>query len=116
MANMTVQRTIAGSVIPAPRQDPNPRRTPATPAPSWQLIRQTRLRYGLTQRALAEALVSVSANDGVTREEVSRWERGKRIPSPYWRCWLSEVLRLPSDQLERAASTARALRKERNDS
>lgn len=54
--------------------------------------------------------MSLSNNYGVGRTEVARWERGKRVPGPYWRGWLSAVLGLPVEQLGAAARTARALR------
>ena len=43
----------------------------------------------------------------VSRHEISRWERGERIPSPFWLGWLSEVLGIPIDQLERATARSR---------
>ncbi|WP_229795543.1 helix-turn-helix transcriptional regulator [Saccharothrix coeruleofusca] len=70
-----------------------------------------RRRHGLTQRGLTERLHAVSGNRGVTREDVSRWERGKRIPGPYWRHWLSDVLEVPRAELERAATAARRSRR-----
>lgn len=54
--------------------------------------------------------MSLSNNYGVSRTEVARWERGKRVPGPYWRRWLSTVLGVPVDQLGAAARTTRALR------
>lgn len=68
-------------------------------------------QHGLTQYELADQLAGVSGNDAVTREEVSRWERGKRIPGPYWRNWLSEVLGCPSERWETAALAARRSRR-----
>ena len=74
---------------------------PDTP-PITALIPQARREQGLTQRALADLLCEISQNDSVTREEVSRWERGKRIPGPYWRAWISEALDVPHAALDRA--------------
>lgn len=54
--------------------------------------------------------MALSNNYGVSRTEVARWERGKRVPGPYWRGWLSSVLGVPVDQLGAAARAARALR------
>lgn len=65
----------------------------------------------MTQCELAARLSDASGNDSVSREEVSRWERGKRIPGPYWRAWLSLVLELPRDEIEQAAATARRTRR-----
>ena len=75
-----------------------------------ELIIHLRGQHGLTQYELADQLAGVSGNDAVTREEVSRWERGKRIPGPYWRSWLSEVLGCPAERWESAAVAARRSR------
>nr|WP_246076705.1 helix-turn-helix domain-containing protein [Amycolatopsis cihanbeyliensis] len=75
------------------------------------LLLQHRYRHGLTQYTLADRLAIVSGNYSVTREEVSRWERGKRIPGPYWRAWLSLALELPRVELERAAAAQRHSRR-----
>lgn len=79
--------------------------------PIDNLIKRARERRGMSQYALAEVLVSLSGNDGVSRAEVARWERGKRIPGPYWRRWLSVVLDLPCDRLGTAARLARRRRR-----
>lgn len=65
----------------------------------------------MSQYTLAELVVAVSGNDGLSRTEVARWERGRRIPGPYWRRWLSVVLDLPSDELRAAARLARRRRR-----
>ncbi len=64
----------------------------------------------MTQAALADRLSSVSGNASVTRDQVTRWERGGRVPSPYWRHWLAITLDVPPGQLDRAAHRARAVR------
>ncbi|HET6503148.1 MAG TPA: helix-turn-helix transcriptional regulator [Amycolatopsis sp.] len=84
--------------------------TGGLPEPIGPLIRLARRERGLTQYQLADALAGVSGNDGIGRDEVSRWERGKRVPGPYWRHWLARVLDLSPDRLHDAAQTARALR------
>ncbi|MGI8311428.1 helix-turn-helix domain-containing protein [Saccharopolyspora hattusasensis] len=76
------------------------------PSPHARLIRQARRERGLCQYKLADALSSVAGQD-ISREDVSRWERGKRLPGPYWRGWLSMVLKIPLDQLTAATRTAR---------
>jgi transcriptional regulator with XRE-family HTH domain len=81
-----------------------------SPLAIGELIIHLRSQHGLTQYELADQLAGVSGNDAVTREEVSRWERGKRIPGPYWRSWLSEVLGCPAERWESAAVTARRSR------
>lgn len=78
--------------------------------PIGEVIRQARLGRGLTQGQLAASLAKRSANESVTREQITRWERGSRIPSPYWRQWLGEVLGLDMAQLDRAAATTKLQR------
>ncbi|HVW42309.1 MAG TPA: helix-turn-helix transcriptional regulator [Amycolatopsis sp.] len=78
--------------------------------PIGWLIRSTRRERGLTQYDLAEALVEVSGNDSLGRDEVSRWERGKRVPGPYWQRWISSVLGIAPDRLRASARLARELR------
>jgi transcriptional regulator with XRE-family HTH domain len=74
------------------------------------LIKRTRRERGLSQNDLAMELARVSGQDTVTRSDVSRWERGKRIPTRHWLRWLGEVLGLPSERLEYAATFARRFR------
>jgi transcriptional regulator with XRE-family HTH domain len=83
---------------------------PVPEEPISLLIRRTRTGRGMTQAALARQLANVSGNAAVTRDQITRWERGGRVPSPYWRRWLAVVLRVPSAQLDRAARCARAVR------
>lgn len=79
--------------------------------PIGLLIKRAREQCGMSQYTLAELVVAVSGNDGLSRTEVARWERGRRIPGPYWRRWLSIALDLPSDQLGAAARSARRRRR-----
>jgi transcriptional regulator with XRE-family HTH domain len=79
-------------------------------APVGDLIRELRHRRGLTQVAMADRLAAASGNDGVNRRQVARWERGKRIPSRYWRNWIAVVLDTPAARLDRAAALAQFLR------
>ncbi len=65
---------------------------------------------GQSQYALAERLRSESGNASVAREYVARWENGRRIPTPYWRQYLSSVLDIPREDLDRAAAVALRLR------
>ncbi|WP_245757657.1 helix-turn-helix transcriptional regulator [Amycolatopsis xylanica] len=75
--------------------------------PMSGLLTERRRLRGLSQHDLAEKLQSVSGNSSITREVVSRWERGKRIPGPYWRHWLGHALEMPPCDLESAASRTR---------
>lgn len=72
-----------------------------------ELIKWARERRNLSQRDLAQALVDVSGRDTITRSDISRWERGKRIPTNHWLHWLSCVLQVPLPHLQYAATVAR---------
>ncbi|MFF7530314.1 helix-turn-helix domain-containing protein [Streptomyces bobili] len=61
---------------------------------------------GKSQRQLAALLCAVSDTASVTRTEVSRWERGARVPEA-WLPWLAHVLTVPLRELEQAALYAR---------
>ncbi|MEU5261158.1 helix-turn-helix transcriptional regulator [Amycolatopsis sp. NPDC021455] len=76
-----------------------------------ELLAEQRSAKGWSQGDLAMRLHALSGNDSVTREEISRWERGKRIPGPYWRSWLSRVLDTPCAELELAAAVTRSRRR-----
>jgi len=78
--------------------------------PIGTLIRSARHRRGLTQYQLADQLVLVSGNASLGRGEVARWERGKRVPGPYWQSHLSRVLDVPPDELAAAARRTKQLR------
>jgi transcriptional regulator with XRE-family HTH domain len=74
------------------------------------LLTRVRLASGRSQLRVAELLCAASGVPTLTRHEVSRWERQERIPSPRWLRWLSVVLDIPFDDLERAAGVARVRR------
>ncbi|MFF8810863.1 helix-turn-helix domain-containing protein [Streptomyces pactum] len=65
-----------------------------------------RRRSGRSQRQFAAALCAVSGARSITRNEVSRWERGKRVPD-VWLPFLAQVLGVPLRDLDRAAACAR---------
>lgn len=75
-----------------------------------ELIKRARKERGLSQTGLAMTLADVSGQDTVTRSDVSRWERGKRIPTRHWLRWLGEVLELSLERLEYAATFSRRFR------
>lgn len=105
------------SLAPRPAM-PLTNRNGATPAPLgeqndepvWDLVRRVRKLRGLTQYQLADLLAELSGNASVSRDEVARWERGKRVPGPYWRQWLSVALDVPLDRLVAAVRKGRLLR------
>lgn len=84
---------------------------PSQAKPVFDVIAETRRDKGLSQDELAARLRAASGNSGITREDVSRWERGKRIPGPYWRSWLSQVLDTCPQELRAAAALARRYRR-----
>ena len=48
----------------------------------------------MSQSQLASRLCELSGRDSVTREQVSRWETGKRTPGPYWLRRLATALQV----------------------
>ena len=74
------------------------------------VIAQRRAELGISQLRLAERLCAAASLPTVTRHEVSRWERGERIPTGFWLGWLAVALDLPLERLERAAGGARRQR------
>lgn len=79
--------------------------------PAGRLLRRLRHAAGDSQYTLASRLVAMSGNSGLTREQIARWERGKRIPGPYWRYWLSRAFDVPQMVLDGAASYAWRVRR-----
>nr|WP_199484874.1 helix-turn-helix domain-containing protein [Actinomadura craniellae] len=65
-----------------------------------------RRRSGRSQRQFAAALCAVSGAQSITWNEVSRWERGERIPD-VWLPTFAQVLGVPLRELEQAAAYAR---------
>ncbi|MCX4665596.1 helix-turn-helix domain-containing protein [Streptomyces sp. NBC_01381] len=59
-----------------------------------------------SQRQLAATLCVLSGIQSVTRNEVSRWERGERLPES-WLPFIADALKVPTSDLERAAAYAR---------
>jgi transcriptional regulator with XRE-family HTH domain len=68
-----------------------------------------RLERGLSQLRLAELLCAASGCPTLTRHEISRWERGDRVPSRRWQAWLAVVLEVPVERLEAAAGAVSRL-------
>lgn len=64
------------------------------------VIRDLRQSLGWSQSRLATKLCQVANHATVTRENVSRWETGKRIPGPWWLRHLATVLQVPIEVLE----------------
>jgi transcriptional regulator with XRE-family HTH domain len=65
-----------------------------------------RRRTGRSQRQLAALLCALSGTQSITRNEVSRWERGERVPDT-WLPFLAAALQAPEAQLQQAVAYAR---------
>jgi transcriptional regulator with XRE-family HTH domain len=66
------------------------------------LIRELRESLGWSQSRLVAALCKVSDHATVTRENISRWETGKRVPDAWWLRHLATALQVPIEILEQA--------------
>lgn len=71
------------------------------------LLSRLRLERGWSQLRVAEHLCAAAGVPTVTRHEVSRWERGERVPGEFWLGWLALVLDAPVGQLSAAAAATR---------
>ncbi|MDT0342908.1 helix-turn-helix domain-containing protein [Streptomyces litchfieldiae] len=69
-------------------------------------LARLRRAAGMSQRDLAERLCQLSHTDSVTRNEISRWETGKRFPE-VWLPVIAVALDVPLPDLKRAAAAAR---------
>jgi transcriptional regulator with XRE-family HTH domain len=75
------------------------------------MIMAARRRRGLSQRALAGRLCAATGMATVSRHEVSRWERGTRLPSVYWLEPLAALLGIDRVDFDRAVVRARSDRR-----
>lgn len=75
--------------------------------PFGQLLAEARRQRGYSQVVLATLLCAAAGTTTVTRHEVSRWERGERLPGAHWLGWLALVLDLPVARLRSAARSGR---------
>ncbi len=71
-----------------------------------QYLAGLRRRTGKSQRQLAGLLCVLSGTQSITRNEISRWERGGRVPDA-WLPYLAAALTEPLAQLQQAVSYAR---------
>lgn len=71
-----------------------------------RLIAQLRAERELSQAQLADMLAKASGNPALTRNEISRWEQGKRRPRRYWLEWLAVVFGMSLFDLEDLARLA----------
>lgn len=70
--------------------------------PLGRMLRGLRERRGLSQEDLAAILRGLAGREGLQRGEVSRWERGVRVPKPRWLAWLAVALDAPLAELDAA--------------
>jgi transcriptional regulator with XRE-family HTH domain len=71
-----------------------------------QLIAQLRTERELSQAQLANLLADASGNTAITRNEISRWEQGRRRPRRYWLQWLAVVFGISLADLDDLAKLA----------
>ncbi|MCX5066405.1 helix-turn-helix domain-containing protein [Micromonospora lupini] len=84
---------------------PPPTRTPLGPLLVW-----LRLARGWSQRRTAAELCAAAGVPTLSRHEVSRWERQRRVPGGFWLGWLAVVLDVPVVVLAEAAACTRRTR------
>ncbi|WP_460847839.1 helix-turn-helix domain-containing protein, partial [Phytohabitans suffuscus] len=88
-------------------QDPGGMPPSTAPASLGALLAALRLGRGWSQLRVAEQLTAAAGLHTVSRHEVSRWERGERVPGDFWLGWLAVVLDVPGAELAVAAEAAR---------
>jgi transcriptional regulator with XRE-family HTH domain len=84
---------------------------PASPRPAQlgPLLARCRLDRGWSQQRAASELCAAAGVPTLSRHEISRWERQRRVPGGFWLGWLAVVLDVPLVVLaEAAAATRRA--------
>ncbi|MFF4875846.1 helix-turn-helix domain-containing protein [Micromonospora sp. NPDC000668] len=82
---------------------------PPRPPQLGPLLAQRRSALGWSQQRTAAELCTAAGVPTLSRHEVSRWERQRRVPGGFWLGWLAIVLDMPLVVLaEAAASTRRA--------
>lgn len=77
-----------------------PNTTPHPPELA-RLIAELRTSLGWSQTRLATELGQAAGHETLTREQISRWENGKRTPQVFWLRHLATVLQVPIEILER---------------
>jgi transcriptional regulator with XRE-family HTH domain len=95
---------------PAPRPAGRSPVTGGAPQPLGPLLVRLRSDRGWSQSTLAARLCAAAGVPTLSRHEVSRWERGQRVPGEFWRGWLAVVLDSPPERLVGAATRSRRTR------
>ncbi|MCO1599707.1 helix-turn-helix domain-containing protein [Micromonospora sp. RHAY321] len=80
---------------------------PPRPPQLGPLLARRRLARGWSQQRTAAELCAAAGVPTLSRHEVSRWERQRRIPGGFWLGWLAVVLDVPLVVLAEAAASAR---------
>ncbi|SCE90076.1 Helix-turn-helix domain-containing protein [Micromonospora viridifaciens] len=97
-------------MTPFPPAEPRPPRPLLTePRPLGPLLAELRSARGWSQQRVAAELCAASGVPTLTRHEVSRWERHRRLPGDFWSGWLAVVLGVPGELLAAAAAHSRRL-------
>ena len=73
---------------------------PETVITIGEMIAELRSALGWSQGRLAEELGRESGHPSLTREYVSRWEHGKKVPGAFWIPHLAAVFQVPRWVLE----------------
>ncbi|KAB1901504.1 helix-turn-helix domain-containing protein, partial [Micromonospora sp. AMSO31t] len=73
------------------------------------LLAELRAARGWSQQRVAAELCAAAGVPTLTRHEVSRWERQRRLPGDFWSGWLAVVLGVPGELLAEAAARSRRL-------
>ncbi len=68
-------------------------------SPFGHRLARLRRKRGLSQQQLADLLCAATGTTSLTRNEISRWERGQRQPAQAWLGWLASILQVPREQL-----------------
>ncbi|MFG2050056.1 helix-turn-helix domain-containing protein [Micromonospora sp. NPDC048935] len=80
---------------------------PPRPAQLGPLLARCRLARGWSQQRTAAELCAAAGVPTLSRHEVSRWERQRRVPGAFWLGWLAVVLDVPLVTLAEAAAATR---------
>jgi transcriptional regulator with XRE-family HTH domain len=94
--------------------DAAPRDETAVVGRFGRLIARRRRQLGLTQRDLADELCAKSGRPTFTRHEISRYERGARLPTASLLATFADSLDLPVAVLRQAAAADREWRRVRS--
>src|SRR5258707_841993 len=113
MAQRETATSVSATSVISTSESPAPQATSASITVAWvtsspgMMIMGARRRRGWSQQTLASRLCTASGTATLSRHEVSRWERGTRLPSAYWLGPLSALLGIDRVDFDRAVVRAR---------